>query len=512
LKRLIMNTTTRLLTFCAVATALGVFTTAQAQDRPDPPRGPSLGDAKLEEGQVVASVDAKKATTADPKLGEGAMTGDKLMYTTYFYTANEAVVHGYEAGTNVRIVDIENGGTIWKGTVGDGETKLVPTGKGVFGFLSDKKASILVGTPSRCAVVGYWVRDREGTFRSNKFYTQLPGTTAFGTERVIVWAWETSDVVVKNRTTGKTLHSGKISGGSYFEIPGKDLSAMGNHVIEVQTKTGKNVSVQVYYDEGFYVPGKDGRLAGTEFRTFVGGITNSVNDLQLFSYGTDAKVKVEDLKEEKVLFEGVVKGDTVKTLTLSNKYVQITSNYEISVAVSPYEHYKTAYMEHHFAGGQEGTGIEGNFLVTTPQEIWVFSYFNQNPVTITDMKTGKEVWKGTLQKGQAFGAMPGHGYYRVRAPKGLSVMGGAFACGAEFSPAGGLFSVDEELMKVVCQIKEERIERAKKEGRKITEAEINAPLSSSEKRRARRSVNTNTSQKSMSQEEVDDRLDSMNTY
>src|SRR5688572_30798804 len=85
--------------------------------------------------------DPQKAPVAPPKSALPS-----LMYTTYFYTAAEAVVHGYAADTKVRIVSLERNGTIWEGTVGIGETKTVQTGKGVFGFLSDKKASILVGT------------------------------------------------------------------------------------------------------------------------------------------------------------------------------------------------------------------------------------------------------------------------------------------------------------------------------------------------------------------------------
>ncbi len=79
--------------------------------------------------------------------------GKRLMYTTYFYTAAEAVIHGYEQGTKVRIVSMESKRTVWKGKVGAGETKLIPTGRGVFSFLADKKASILVGTPSACTAV-----------------------------------------------------------------------------------------------------------------------------------------------------------------------------------------------------------------------------------------------------------------------------------------------------------------------------------------------------------------------
>ena len=126
---------------------------------------------------VGASVSAQQAppqlAKADipttPKTKNGAFKGSKLMYTTYFYTATEAIVHGYEQDTNVRIVSLEQNRTVWTGKVGPGETKLVPTGKGVFGFLSDKKASLLVGTPSSCTVVGYWLRDEDGTQVADHF-------------------------------------------------------------------------------------------------------------------------------------------------------------------------------------------------------------------------------------------------------------------------------------------------------------------------------------------------------
>lgn len=37
-------------------------------------------------------------------------TSQKPLYTTYFYTAAEAVVHGYEKDTSVRIVSLEHKG------------------------------------------------------------------------------------------------------------------------------------------------------------------------------------------------------------------------------------------------------------------------------------------------------------------------------------------------------------------------------------------------------------------
>src|SRR5688572_554839 len=104
--------------------------------------------------------------------------GDQLLYTTYFYTAAEAIVHGYEPDTHVRIVSLADKGTVYSGVVGPGEVKLIPTGAGVFGFLTDKKASILVGTPSSCTAVGYFVKNQNGAFKSDQFYAQLPSSVS----------------------------------------------------------------------------------------------------------------------------------------------------------------------------------------------------------------------------------------------------------------------------------------------------------------------------------------------
>lgn len=473
-----------------------------------------ITDLRAEEPASDPVQIATNALKTAPTPGvAGSLQGKRLMYTTYFYTANEAVVHGYEKDTKVRIISLEQGGTIWEGVVGQGEAKLIPTGRGVFSFVSDKKASILVGTPSKCAVVGYWVRDREGSYRSNHLISQLPGMTHFGTDRVIIWAWEDTEVQITNTTNDQQLYSGKIKKGEHYTLPKSILSQMHSHVIDVRTKNGKpDVAVQVYYDEGFFVPSKDGRTAGTEFMTYIGATTTGENDLQLFSYGTDAKVKVEDITTKKVVWEGTVKGDSVETITLKDNYLRITSDREISASVTPYKHYVGPYQEHHFGAGQEGTGIENNFLMTTPKELWVFSYFDDNPVTVTNMTTNKVVWEGKINKNKPVGVHPGHGFYRIRSAKGVSAMGGAEACGAEFSPAGKLFELDEELLKIVQQIKEERIEKAKAAGVPITAAEASAPLNKEEVKKARKAVNKKV-KRDFSDDEVEDRVNSsMQTY
>ncbi len=143
----------------------------------------------------------------------------ELTYTTYFYTPAEAIIHGFENDTKVRIISMEQKGTVYEGTIGRMETTLVKTGPGVFSFVANKKASILVGTPSSCPVVGYWLRDQDGNFRARELFTQTPSGHQSADCRIVVWAWEDVKVDIMDRTAKKSLASGvAIKAGKYHEL------------------------------------------------------------------------------------------------------------------------------------------------------------------------------------------------------------------------------------------------------------------------------------------------------
>ena len=405
----------------------------------------------------------------------------KLQYTTYFYTAGEAIVHGYEPGTKVRIVSLEKKGTIWSGEVGPGDTRVVATGKGVFGFVADKKATILVGTPTSCTVVGYFLKDERGSFRSDRFFAQLPAG-AGGAQHLVVWAYDAAKVELYLKGQKEPFKTAKLEAGGFLDLSGGELARIAGSTIEVRSD-GKGVATQVYYDEGFMVPADTGRGSGKRFLVYVGTITNQVNDLNVIAQGADANVTVRDLKARKVLFEGRVPKGGIKTLTLADKFVEVTADVPVNAVVAGFEHYKDGYAEHHFQTGLEGSGIENDFMVTTSGELWVFSYFSGNVITVTDAQTGKQVFQGTLNAGAVRGLMPGFGLYKVKGSKGLSVMGGASTCGADYSPAGGMFAVDEALFEVIAQVREERIREAASRGQTLSEAQLQAPLTHDEWKR-----------------------------
>ena len=427
----------------------------------------------------------------------------KLLYTTYFYTAGEAIVHGYEKDTGVRIVPLQENRTVWQGTVGDGQTVNVPTGQGVFAFLSDKKASILVGTPTSCTAVGYYLRDQNGTFKASRFLTQLPSCAFADENRVIVWAWKDTKIRVSDTSSDSLLSETTVKAGEYLEIP----YSKQNHVLDI-TASGPDISVQVYYDQGFHVPSSDGRVAGKIFRTYVGRTTEGHNDLNLMNYGRTTKATVRDLKTREVIWTGSLESSAVHSIRLSGKYVEVTAEDEISVLVAPYNF--QGYAEHHFAGGQEGTGIETSFMTTTSDQLWLFSYFDNNPVKIMNAKD-EVLWEGTLGAGNAQGYFPGAGVYKVKSTQGISVMGGSAACGAEYSPAGGLFRIDEELFKVATLIIEARKQEAQKNGQTLSKDQLNGPLTPAELDRAADYVQENTGNK-MSPAAVESRMKSMQVY
>ncbi len=408
--------------------------------------------------------------------------GESMMYTTYFYTAAEAIIHAYADETRVRVARIEGDkGTIWQGVLQRGQTQTVATGVGVFAFFSDKKAGLLVGTPTSCSAVGYFATDENGSYRSDHFFTALSS----GGPRVFVWAWEPASIRVTDRQSQKLLHEGALGKNQFVEVT--EARSLPSRVLEV-TADRPVISVQVYEDEGYVVPATNGRMTGREFGLYVGTLTNGVNDLQLFGYGQGARAKVVDLQSQQVLWEGQVPGNGVHNLTLSDKFVFVTASQDISVSVAPFEHYKGGYYEHHYAAGREGTGIDREFLVTTPGELWIFSYYADNAVAVTNQADGKPAWNGTLGAGGVAALQPGWGLYRITSSKGTSVMAGFGTCGAAFSPAGGMFAVDEALFAVIREVKQQRVEQAVRDGRQLSRQEIEAPLSADEMKQVTRKV------------------------
>lgn len=450
----------------------------------------ALGACKKADGAdreaTPSPVEKQKPAIAPKPAPAPVIASDGRMYTTYFYTAAEAVVHGYEKDTKVRIVALADpatkrtAGTLWEGTVNVGETKLVPTGPGVFGLLSDKKAAILVGTPSSCAVVGYFVKDQDGRFRSNRFFTQLPSSAQMGGERVIVWAYEAADVVVRDPKTQKVIAEKALAAGGRLVLDRELVGARGNQVVEI-VSAKSTVAVQVYYDQGFIVPSVEGRGSGTDFYTFAGHLTAGSNDLDIIAGDKDAKVTVTDLERKKVLFEGKVSAGKLKTLELTDQYVRVRSDKPVQVLVAAFERNGSGYAEHHFGTGREGGGIDTDFAVTTSGGLWLFSYFAGNTVTVTDAKTGKRVDEAKLDAGTSRELVTRGGLYRVHAAKGISVMGGASSCGADYSPAAGMFAVDDAMLQVIQQVTTARIEEARAQGVTLTpEAAAARPVSAGE--------------------------------
>ena len=420
-----------------------------------------------------------------PAVHDAPDAASSRMYTTYFYTAGEAVIHGYAADTHARIVALSDpgtdrkAGTIWEGTVATGEAKTVTTGAGVFGLLSDKKAAILVGTPSSCAVVGYFVKDDEGRFLTRHVYTQLPAQAQLGGERVIVWASDAAQVTVRVPATQKILATKTLAAGGRLELDRATIATLGNQVIEI-TSTGAAVSTEVYYDQGFIVPARTGRGTGTDFYAFVGALTAGSNDLDVVPIDHDALVHIVDVDTGAPIWDGKVPAGGIHATSLANRYVRVTSDEEIEVMVAAYEHDAPGYAEHHFATGRQGGGIDSDFELTTSQGLWLFSYFADNAITVTNATTGAAVYRGSLGAGAGHELRPGNGLYRVHGAKGLSVMGGANACGADYSPAAGMFAVDDQMLRVIEQVKAARIEAAHMAGDTATPAVMAAPISPAE--------------------------------
>jgi hypothetical protein len=436
-----------------------------------------------------AATPAATAAPAPPATPAPAPSKEKLQYTTYFYTPGQAVIHAYEDGTNARIARLGAGsgsGTVWQGTLKTGQAEIISTGDGMFAFLSDKKAGLLVGTPTSCQAVGYFVADKDSSYRSDHFYSLVPSSSTGAQAKVVIWAWEDTTVTARDTNANTKIFEGALKAGTHHTIDVNKVPLSG-HILEVRADK-RSVSVEVYYDQGFAVPGKDGRLSGREFYAYLGSITSGANELELFSHAAPAKVKVTDLTSGATAWEGTIPAGKLKVLAFPDTYVHVVSDKEIAATVAPHEGFKGGYAEQHYAAGQEGSGIDKLFLITTPQDMWIFSYYANNEVIVSNGDTGAQVWTGTLAAGGTASLSPGWGFYQVKSTKGASVMAGFSSCGAAFSPAGGMFKVDDALFAVIQQIRAERIEQARAQGKALTREQAEAPLSKDELARAKKQI------------------------
>lgn len=330
---------------------------------------------------------------------------------------------------------------------------------------------------------------------------------------MILWSWDDTAVSVYDRTSQREIFKGRLQQNGYHTLDSNILRALSSHLLEFRADKPA-LSVQIYYDEGFFVPADNGRASGRFFQTFVGSITNGANDLTLINqHGNDhVKVSVTDLQSEALVWHGRIAPGRSHTLTLSDRYLRVTSDEDISVSVAPIKHYRGLYAEHHFSAGRDGAGIDTDHYLTTTHELWLFSYYDHNRIRVIDVATGKQIYRGKLGAGQAAAIHPGQGIYRVYAEKGISTMGGGAVCGAEYSPAGSLFAIDEALLKVVMQIKAQRRQQAISRGHTLSNTELNAPLRGDELRRAVRAVKASPVNATLTPSEAAERLKKMSTY
>jgi len=284
----------------------------------------------------------------------------------------------------------------------------------------------------------------------------------------VVWAPDAADVAIHATKTQKLLAHKSLEAGGRLELKADALASLGNSTLEISS-TKSPVQVEVYYDEGFIVPSVTGSGTGTDFYAFVGALTQGNNDLDLMAIDDSAHVTVTDVDSGKSIYDGSVKAHAMHTLNLSDRYVRVRSDKPIQLEIAAFEHDGSGYAEHHFASGHDGGGIDNDFTVTSPAELWLFSYYDKNAITVTDGQ-GHKLFTGKLDAGTGHGLTPGLGVYHVHSDKGMSVMGGSNQCGADYSPAAGMFAVDEEMLKVIQQVTESRIAEAHSRGIELTPA------------------------------------------
>ena len=350
-------------------------------------------------------------------------------YVSTLYTNYDIILIGWTDGTKIIVQDAETNVILWDGTLDKGNYELISPGEGVYKVGSDEKISIIAGSPESCTVVGYYARNKDGLAAGTEFYTYIPPTALRGGEHLDVFAYQDgTTVTIENAQTGAVLLTKTLNKGEWATLTGN----LGELLF---ISSDKKVSVLTYFDEGYYVPTESGLFTGNEFFTFVGDITNGVNDINIVAYQDVTSASIKNAETGATIWSGSLDKGKIHSETLTNVYVHVESNKPVSVAVIPFKHYTAGYHEHHFVPDMNGGGVGTEFYVPSRDggQLWIFSYHDNNHIEVYK-ETGELYWEGDLDVGGWYDVAPEYGIYHVISDEPTSILSGYGYCGASFVP------------------------------------------------------------------------------
>lgn len=352
---------------------------------------------------------------------------DEDLYATTTFTFSDIVVFSYFDNTIVNVYD-QSSTPIGSDTLNSDEYRVFSPGEGIYRIEGNNTYSVLIGDPISNFVLGYFAVNENGSPLSTRLNTYMP--QEFSTDHFIIFAYEdNTEYELNNLTTGTPISAGILNEGEHYVYEGNSVF--------LSLNSNKPMSALTYNDQGYYYPAANGSFCGQLFYGFSGYVGGWTNGVIVTAYENETDVLITNTETGDTLWAGMLNEGEVYAHTITtDTYVTVETSKNATVANTPYAGYSSNYyhLTRHIDRG--GFGIGTLFYVPTiAGRFDVFSYEDNNDVTITNMEDSSVVWTGTLMDGEGYSFNSFKARYKVESTANVSVVtsfGGS--AGADFMP------------------------------------------------------------------------------
>lgn len=356
------------------------------------------------------------------------VSGDST-YTTATYTFADIVVFSYFDSTEYSLYDYL-GVKIDSVKLGMNSYHVFSPGSGTYSIQGTKSFTLLIGDPISRSVMGFFAVDESGRPLSTNLNTYMPKYEYSG-EHFIVFAYTNGTAFqIKNITTGSVIATGILDEGEHYQLDGHN-----NTFINVTAN--KPVSALSYADQGYFIPSTNGTFAGENFFGFSGYVGSWGNGIIITAYNDSTTFLIKNsTTNDTIAIDTLNTGEVFTQAIYTDTYWEVITSNNCTVCNTPYAAYSGSYLYLTRQIDEDGFGIGTNFYTPViPGNYDVFSYEDENIVTIVDQLDSSLIWSDTLNAGEEYSMASSKKVYHVTSDKNIAIIssyGGSF--GADFMP------------------------------------------------------------------------------
>lgn len=362
---------------------------------------------------------------------------ESYFYSTTTNTFGDLVVFSYFDESSFYVYS-QDGTKIDSVTLNDNEFHVFSPGSGIFSVECTNSFTVLVGDPVTRNVLGYFAVDESGSPLSTRLNTYMPA--AFSGDHFIIFGYHAAtEYVIRNLQTSTIIAAGILNEGEHFQLDGYSNTFIG-------VESNKPISALSYNDQGYFIPATNGTFSGTHFYGFSGYVGSWPNGVTITGYKDSTDYLIVNSVTGDTVASGVVnEGEAFAHITYSDLYYSVVTSEVVTVSNTPYANYSGSYYYMVRQIDESGLGIGTNFYAPTISgDFDVFSFEDDNTVTITAMSNGTEVWSGVLNTSENYRFTTAKDVYHVSSTKNISVLtswGGGW--GADFVPLNFALSLPD---------------------------------------------------------------------